>query len=136
MGNSLSGIHQSILNFKAKALTSLIVNNYINNNSINFTSNLSKSIELLWIDLYERGFIEIEDVHLAKLWLQALEQVGYQFVGKPVETSDFTEEHLKLLSGGKTMQKLSEEYTEKLYQGFTYLDSKCIQNQAGRQHCK
>ena len=132
----MSGIHQCIVNFKAKALTSHIVNNYINNNSSNFTADLSKSIELLWIDLYERGFIEIEDVQLAKLWLQALEQVGYQFFGRPVETSDFTEEHLKLLSGGKTIQKLSEEYTNKLYQGFTYLDSKCIQNQAGRQHCK
>ena len=104
----------------------------MNNNSSDFAANLPKSIELLWIDLYERDFIQIEDVHLAKLWLRALEQVGYHFGGKPVESAFITEEHLRMLSGGKSMQKLSEEYTDKMYHGSTYLESKCLHNNAGK----
>ncbi|KAL9178473.1 hypothetical protein ACHAXT_003803, partial [Thalassiosira profunda] len=36
-------------------------------------------MESLWIDLYECGYIEIEDVFSVQLWLQALAQVGYDF---------------------------------------------------------
>lgn len=40
---------------------------------------LSERMEQLWIDLYERGYIEEEDVRNMQLWLQALENVGYEF---------------------------------------------------------
>lgn len=33
----------------------------------------------LWIDLYERGYIEIEDVTAVQTWLAALTQIGYEF---------------------------------------------------------
>ena len=36
-------------------------------------------MEQLWIDLYEYGYIEEEDVTYVQLWLQALHEVGYEF---------------------------------------------------------
>ena len=36
-------------------------------------------MEALWINLYERGYIEDDDVHLLQLWLAALVEVGYNF---------------------------------------------------------
>lgn len=36
-------------------------------------------MEELWINLYERGYIEIDDVHLLQLWLAALVEIGYSF---------------------------------------------------------
>lgn len=36
-------------------------------------------IEELYIDLYERGFLEIGDVYLMQSWIQSLLDIGYQF---------------------------------------------------------
>ncbi|CAM5999067.1 unnamed protein product [Sphagnum balticum] len=36
-------------------------------------------IEELWIDMYERDYIGINDVHFCQAWLYALIDVGYQF---------------------------------------------------------
>lgn len=36
-------------------------------------------MEELWINLYEYGYIEEEDVTSVQLWLQALHEVGYEF---------------------------------------------------------
>ena len=33
----------------------------------------------LFIELYERDFIEVEDVRLAKKWIRTLKQMRYQF---------------------------------------------------------
>jgi len=38
-----------------------------------------KRMEQLWIDLYERGYIEINDVYAVQMWLGALTQSGYKF---------------------------------------------------------
>ena len=40
---------------------------------------IPKRMEALWIDLYERGYIEKEDVIAVQKWLQALDEVGYEF---------------------------------------------------------
>ena len=40
---------------------------------------LPERMELLYIELYERGFIEISDVFLVQSWLQALERANYLF---------------------------------------------------------
>ena len=40
---------------------------------------LPERMEQLWIDLYEHGYIDIEDVHSVKLWLGALKEIGYKF---------------------------------------------------------
>ena len=36
-------------------------------------------MEQLWIDLYEHGYIEENDVYSVQLWLGALHQAGYKF---------------------------------------------------------
>ena len=36
-------------------------------------------MEQLWIDLYEYGYIEEEDVTYVQLWLQALNEIKYEF---------------------------------------------------------
>ena len=40
---------------------------------------LEGRMEQLWIDLYERGYIEIIDVELVQRWLEALQQINYKF---------------------------------------------------------
>ncbi|GFH56576.1 hypothetical protein CTEN210_13052 [Chaetoceros tenuissimus] len=40
---------------------------------------IPKRMEALWIDLYERGYIEKEDVIAVQKWLQALDEIGYEF---------------------------------------------------------
>ena len=42
-------------------------------------SSLPQCMEQLWIDLYEREYIELNDVHLVQLWLGALMESGYEF---------------------------------------------------------
>jgi hypothetical protein len=51
-----------------------------------FVSNWKSSLpsiparmEALWIDLYERGYLEEDDVKMVQLWLGALVQIGYHF---------------------------------------------------------
>ena len=36
-------------------------------------------MEALWIDMYERGYVEEADVLMVQAWLAALEEVGYTF---------------------------------------------------------
>ena len=40
-------------------------------------------MEELWIDLYERDFIGINDVKGLQLWLAALIDIGYEFPCNP-----------------------------------------------------
>jgi hypothetical protein len=40
-------------------------------------------IEHLWVHLYERGYIEVGDVHLVQAWLVSLKNVGYMFPSPP-----------------------------------------------------
>lgn len=54
--------------------------------SSNETS-VMKRAEQLYIDLYERGYIELADVHLAQFWFQELYQYDYIF---PNVISKFT----------------------------------------------
>jgi hypothetical protein len=83
--------------------------------------------------LYERDFVEEEDVHLVQLWLRALTLVGYQFPGnrKVGSERNISGEHLRFLSIGKTMKDLSRDYMDKLYNQSTYLNSTCVLNTAG-----
>ena len=41
--------------------------------------NIPERMEQLWIDLYERGYIEVDDVYAVQMWLGALVQAGYNF---------------------------------------------------------
>ena len=40
---------------------------------------IPERMEELWIELYERGYIELDDVQAIQLWLEALVETGYQF---------------------------------------------------------
>lgn len=40
-------------------------------------------MEAMWIDLYERDYIQLEDVNILQLWLSALAEVGYEFPKPP-----------------------------------------------------
>ena len=46
-------------------------------------SSIPEKMEQLWIDLYERSYIEINDVKVLQLWLAALIEVGYEFPSSP-----------------------------------------------------
>ena len=46
------------------------------------TTGMPSCFETLWIDLYERGYIERDDVELAKAWIAELEQTKYKFSSK------------------------------------------------------
>jgi hypothetical protein len=41
--------------------------------------NIPERMKQLWIDLYEYGYIELEDVHAVQAWLGTLSQIGYEF---------------------------------------------------------
>jgi hypothetical protein len=41
-----------------------------------------KTVESLWVELYEREFVELDDVLHIQLWMKALAEIGYKFPGK------------------------------------------------------
>jgi hypothetical protein len=43
------------------------------------SDSLPGRMESLWVALYERGYIEIGDVHAVQMWLHALLEAGYRF---------------------------------------------------------
>ena len=43
------------------------------------SESIPERMEQLWIGLYERGYIEIDDVRQVQFWLGALLEGGYQF---------------------------------------------------------
>ena len=43
-------------------------------------------MEELWIDLYERDYIQLEDIIVLQLWLSALVEVGYEFPKRPPQS--------------------------------------------------
>jgi len=118
---------------KTNAIISHILSKYTNNPNQNFLDDFPKSIKKLWIDLYEYGFVEIEDVNSVILWLEALSSVGYEFPGKSTsgKTKEISEEHEAFLFGGNDLYTLSKKYITKHYNGLTYLKSTCIKNKAG-----
>jgi hypothetical protein len=42
-------------------------------------SSIPERMEQLWIDLYDRGYIEIQDVEAVQMWLGTLKQIEYNF---------------------------------------------------------
>ena len=61
------------------------------------SSTLPDRIEQLWIDLYERDYIGMEDVEGVQAWLSALEQAGYQFPVLPKGRATETREEVVLI---------------------------------------
>ena len=54
-----------------------------NNNHHHHQFLLAFCMEELWIDLYQQHFIELEDVTLVQLWLEALVEIKYKFPSMP-----------------------------------------------------
>ena len=63
------------LYLKTSALVNVISNIQKTNN---FTS-VPTALEEVYITMFERGFIEVDDVILGQLWIQALIEAGYEF---------------------------------------------------------
>ena len=119
---------------QTNSFVSHILENYIKNENQNCLGDLPKSIEYLWINLYEYGFVEIKDVQSIILWLKALSSIGYIFPGKVAsgEATEISSEHKRLLRGGKNLNEICRKYMRNKYNGLTYMSSTCIRNQAGK----
>ena len=46
---------------------------------LNMHTDLPARMEQLFISLYERSYVELEDVFASQLWLQSLADSGYKF---------------------------------------------------------
>ena len=63
-------------------LKSLALANFVTNSSqtkFEQYKNLPQAIESQWINFYQRGYIELEDVINVQKWLQVLCDIGYIF---------------------------------------------------------
>ena len=78
---------------KSSVLVSYLLNNYVRNDTLS-TESFIEILENLWIDLYEREYIEIEDVKNMQLWIKTLIKIGYQFP-KITSTSNSSSTPLK-----------------------------------------
>lgn len=52
---------------------------FLNNEWSSPAESIPELMEELWISLYERGYIELDDVKVVQLWLKAMVEVGYKF---------------------------------------------------------
>ena len=59
--------------------TSALVNVVSGIHKMNNFTNVPTAVEEVFITMFERGFIEVEDVFHVQLWLEALIDVGYEF---------------------------------------------------------
>ena len=119
------------LYLQGRALVSHISTSYLNNSTFTLGNNLPKAIEDIWVDLYERGYIEIEDVYLAQQWLKTLLQIGYKFPRSSetaVDTSNASDTLLSLANSGRSLQELSQAYMQAMYHNTTFKTSKCLMN--------
>jgi hypothetical protein len=53
------------------------------NPDVDADDSIPSRMEQLWIDLYERDYIQLEDVTILQLWMSALAEVGYEFPRMP-----------------------------------------------------
>ena len=65
------------LYLKSLSLAKFVTNS--NETRVDQYKNMPQAIESLWIDLYQRGYIELEDVTNIQKWLQVLCDIGYNF---------------------------------------------------------
>ena len=55
--------------------------------------NILHAMESLWIELYERGYIELDDVMNVQKWLKALCDIGYKFPSLNDEYQNIESQH-------------------------------------------
>jgi len=68
------------LYIKSKALVTFLAS-WVKGKQEKPIESFAETVEDLWIQLYEREIVELADVKLVQLWLQALSHAGYKFPG-------------------------------------------------------
>ena len=66
----------------------------------------------LFVELYERNFIEIKDVHLAQKWIRTLQQMRYQFPTIANETVGMVKRPRTITSSSSQPQKPVQTHVE------------------------
>lgn len=64
---------------KSSFLVSYLIQNYVNESILKSSGSLIEIIESIWIDMYERGFVEEDDVLNIQEWISDLVKIGYKF---------------------------------------------------------
>ena len=64
---------------KSYALVSYLLKSYVLNDKHFNQQSFIEALEFLWIDMYERGYIEKDDVSHLQRWITTLHKIGYQF---------------------------------------------------------
>ena len=82
---------------KSSFLTSYLVKNYVNENSFERYCSFIELLEYTWIDMYERGIVEEEDVFNIQEWISDLIKVGYRFPRISKTSSKVKEVHTALI---------------------------------------
>ena len=119
------------LYLQGRALTKHISDNYSNNSHFKIDADdggLPKAIEELWVDLYERGYVEIEDVYLVQRWLDALLNIGYKFPKSSSTPTLNSEVFLNVVNAGKSLRDLNKDRLKTIYGDATFKSSKCLLN--------
>ena len=58
---------------------SYLTKNYVKNSTVGKGNSLIEMLEALWVDMYERGIVEEEDVLNIQDWISDLLKIGYRF---------------------------------------------------------
>ena len=89
------------LYLQSKALAELVTSQEMQSKTF---KNVPQFMEKLWIDFYERGYIEIQDVYHVQKWLKTLCEIGYKFPSTKIQILKDSNAAFKL-NGVKSVQK-------------------------------
>ena len=80
---------------KSYALISYLLKTYVLDEIKYSPKSFIEILELLWVDMYERGYIEIDDVYHLQRWVTTLYKIGYQFPNqsRPIHESPVENDH-------------------------------------------
>ena len=87
-------------------------------------------LETFWISMYERGYIEIDDVYSFQKWILALAKIGYNFPDCNTFISSTTVQHREsqdivrsLAQRVTNEKKLSLHYQQQVHEKCQFLDN-------------
>lgn len=112
---------------QSRALTTLVSDEYLKITQP--ITDLPAEIESLWIDLYERGFVDIDDVYLVQKWIHALKSIGYKFSHTHNEFNPDKMLQESFLTSGKSLRELNRELVRSLNGNQKTLTSHCPDDQ-------
>ena len=110
--HSYLGDFQAELDLYLKA--DILVEYLLKDNEKDPNKNLAQVIEALWVDMFERGYIEEKDVFLVQQWILGLAKSGYKFPDcgmKPVTNA--TAQKFNVFKGfGRKINHGHDSYSE------------------------